>query len=265
MKEMNMIREICAKKLWELEKLQAVAEQSLKKAPAGTLMLSSSNGSVQYYRKTENGKEYIGKKKKRLLAALAQKDYDRAFCRAAEKERRQLEKIMELLQDSKIEEIFDKLPEPRKALVQPRLLSDERYAEQWQKEEYVGNEYPGEFQIYTTERGEKVRSKSEKILADKLFSMGIPYRYEYPLRLKGYGTVYPDFTLLKVSTREEVYLEHFGMMDDAQYSQKAIAQLQAYARNNIYPGKNLLLTFETSQTAPDMKIVETMLQEFILK
>ena len=95
--------------------------------------------------------------------------------------------------------------------------------------------------------------------------MGIPYRYEYPLRLKGYGTVYPDFTLLKVSTREEVYLEHFGMMDDAQYSQKAIAKLQAYARNNIYPGKNLLLTFETSQTAPDMKIVETMLQEFILK
>ena len=117
--------------------------------------------------------------------------------------------------------------------------------------------------MHQTERGEMVRSKSEKILADKMYALGIPYRYEYPLWLRGYGTIYPDFTILKISTREEIYLEHFGMMDDPQYCQKAMLKLQTYARNHIYPGHGLLLTFETQQTSLDMKAVEEMLKEVI--
>ena len=50
-------------------------------------------------------------------------------------------------------------------------------------------------EIYT-ERGERVRSKSEKIIADKLFLQNIPYHYERPIYLKGFGMVYPDFCCL---------------------------------------------------------------------
>lgn len=53
------------------------------------------------------------------------------------------------------------------------------------------------------------RSVSE----DESISQGIPYRYEYPLVLEGNVKVYLDFTILKMPEREEVYLEHFGMMD----------------------------------------------------
>lgn len=118
--------------------------------------------------------------------------------------------------------------------------------------------------ILFTERGEKVRSKSEKILADKLYSMGIPYRYEYPLKLGRYGTVYPDFTLLNVKTRKEYLLEHFGMMDNPEYCQKALLKIEEYARCGIYPGKNLLCTFETSRKSPNMTIIEQMLDKFLL-
>ncbi|MFQ6929598.1 MAG: hypothetical protein ACLRR3_00115 [Eubacterium sp.] len=38
-----------------------------------------------------------------------------------------------------------------------------------------------------------------------------------PLRLKGYGTVKPDFTVLNKRTRHEYVWEHFGMMDDSIY------------------------------------------------
>ena len=109
-----------------------------------------------------------------------------------------------------------------------------------------------------------MRSKSEKMLADKLFAMGIPYRYEYPVQLKGYGTVYPDFTLLNVRKRKEFYLEHFGIMDDPEYSEKAIKKLEDYAKNKIYIGKNLLVTFETRHKPLEMKVVEQMIKEFIL-
>lgn len=94
--------------------------------------------------------------------------------------------------------------------------------------------------------------------------MGIPYRYEYPLQLKGYGIIYPDFMLLNLRTREEYYLEHLGMMDDPEYAHKAIQKLETYGKNNIFPGKNLLLTYETSDSIPNMKIVEKVFEAFLL-
>ena len=56
-----------------------------------------------------------------------------------------------------------------------------------------------------TENGERVRSKSEKILADYFYRQNILYKYEKPLYLKGYGTVYPDFTFLSSKTGKEIY------------------------------------------------------------
>ena len=55
-----------------------------------------------------------------------------------------------------------------------------------------------------TEKGEAVRSKSEKIIADKLYMKEIPYVYEQPLYLKGYGYVVPDFKILNVRTKKRI-------------------------------------------------------------
>lgn len=52
-----------------------------------------------------------------------------------------------------------------------------------------------------------MRSKSEVIIADLLNKEGIPYRYEFPLYLKEFNTVYPDFTILNVRKRKEIYWE----------------------------------------------------------
>lgn len=62
----------------------------------------------------------------------------------------------------------------------------------------------------------------------------------------------------------EIYMEHFGMMDNPEYAQKAIQKIETYERNGIYIGKNLLVTFETLHNPLDMKVVERMLKEFML-
>lgn len=54
------------------------------------------------------------------------------------------------------------------------------------------------------------------------------------------------------------------MMDNSEYAQKAIQKLETFAKNGIYIGKNLLVTFETLRNPLDMKMVEGMLKEFIL-
>ena len=115
-----------------------------------------------------------------------------------------------------------------------------------------------------TERGELVRSKSEKIIADKLYMMGIPYRYEYPLMLDDGITVYPDFTILKMPERKEVYLEHFGMMDDEEYVNKMLFKISTYERNGIFIGVNLFVTYETSKRPINTKALNNQLKELFL-
>lgn len=254
-------------KVKELDKLILKVEKSLKKAPEGSLVLSKSNGVTQYYHKTESGQKkgkYISSKNRRLISELAQKDYDLCFMKGIKEQKKQICKAIELVPDIEIQDVYSELSDARKELVKPYILTDEQYVEQWMNVSYIGKDFSDDAPVIMTERGERVRSKSEKILADKLFSMGIPYRYEYPVKLKGYGTVYPDFTLLNIRERKEIYLEHFGMMDNPEYSEKAIQKLEDYARNGIYMGKNLLVTFETLHKPLDMKIVERMLKEFIL-
>ena len=261
------MKDILEKKLKEAEYLITKAEKSLKKAPEGTLVLSQSNGTLQYYHKTKGEQkkgDYISTKNRRLILALAQKDYDLRFIKVMKKQRNKLCQAIKLLSSINFLKVFDELSEARKKLVQPHVLTDEQYVEQWESMQYEGKGIADDIPVITTERGEQVRSKTEKILADKFCSMGIPYRYECPLKLRGYGTVYPDFTLLNVQERKEVYLEHFGMMDNPEYAQKAIQKLETYAKNGIYIGKNLLVTFETLRNPLDMKMVEGMLKEFIL-
>lgn len=115
-----------------------------------------------------------------------------------------------------------------------------------------------------TERGERVRSKSEKILADFFCRNRIPYKYECPLYLKGVGTVYPDFTFLSSKTGQEIYWEHDGRMDAPVYAQNAVRKIHAYVENEIYPGERLILTFETEKTVLDMKLVEKLVQRYLI-
>ena len=263
---MNQIKQILCKKLNDYEKMKVKVEKSLKKAPKGSLVLSSSHGMVQYYFKDEENKKkktYIDKTQIEWIGALAQKEYDMALQKEIAKKEEQIKKVLKILPTTEVEELFENLHTGRKKFVTPHFVTDEKYVEQWMKVKYTGKQNYDEFLKYTTEKGEIVRTKSEKIIADKLFSMGIPYRYEYPIKLKGYGTVYPDFTILKVSERREIYYEHFGLMDQPEYCEKALRKLQNYARNGIVLGENLIVTFESENVPLDVKVLEKMLENFL--
>lgn len=103
-------------------------------------------------------------------------------------------------------------------MVNPIILPDNLYALQWSQELYRGNPYRTDALVFATERGEYVRSKSEKMIADKLFMLKIPYKYECPLQCNRGKVFYPDFTLLNVSERKVYYLEHLGMLDNPEYA-----------------------------------------------
>ncbi len=238
-------------------------EKSLKRAPEGSLKISSSNGRVQYYCVVDKEKKYISTDRQELARKLAQKDYDLQCLKIALKEKKQVDTILKNLTQIDVKNVYPSLIEQRKELIIPYVMSDEQYVESWLGIDYKGKDIGIDVAEIITEGGERVRSKSEKIIADKLYLMGIPYRYEYPLKLKRFGMIYPDFTILNIRTREEIYMEHFGMMDNPEYCQKAINKIEEYARNGIFVGKKLIVTFETSTQPLNMIVVEQMLKEIL--
>lgn len=104
------------------------------------------------------------------------------------------------------------------------------------------------------------KPKTERSIADFLYKNNIPYKYEYPLYLKGFGTVYPDFTILSKKKRKLIYWEHDGKMDDPEYAIGAIKKIQTYENNGITLGDNLIVTFETSKTVLNTSSLERIIQ-----
>ncbi|MBQ4537166.1 MAG: hypothetical protein II994_06065 [Lachnospiraceae bacterium] len=200
------------KELRMLYKTAKEIKEKLKKAPKGNLRISGSHAKVEYYYKQEgaNGENgnYIKKKDLGLAVAIAQRDYDRQLLRNVEKRIALIKRFVEQYACMKPERVYDMLNTYRRELVSPLIVSDEEYVKQWLTVEFQGKQFAEGASGFITEKGERVRSKSEKIIADKLYVMGIPYRYEYPITLSNGVRVYPDFTMLKMPERKEVYLEH---------------------------------------------------------
>ncbi len=250
-----------------LEVMKRKVEESLKNAPQGILKISKCRNLTQYYlRKDKQDRKgkYLNEENKILAYQLAQKEYDEQVLAVLEEQQAKLQKIIFQMEKSDIASIYEQLPLERQQLVKPYVLPDEQYVKQWESVSYQGKSFDKDAPEIYTERGERVRSKSEKILADKFYMQGIPYRYEYPLHLQGYGIVHPDFLVLNKRTRKEYYWEHFGRMDDMEYCNKTIRKIGSYQRNNIFPGEKLLLTYETSAYPLNMRCVDELISEFLL-
>lgn len=264
---MKKITNSLQEKLNELSKIKPKLDKSLKKhaETEGYLVLSNSHGRQQhYFVDCEKKKHYISTKNTKLITSLAQKAYDLELQKELLKQEKQIQKVLKQLPTKDISEIYQNLDPRRKCLVNPHFLTDEQFVERWLSVKYEGKPGYDEGLLHQTVRGEKVRSKSEKIIADKLYSLGIPYRYEYPLFLKGYGTIYIDFVILDVKSRKEIYHEHFGKMDDLDYCKKTLRKLQELAKNGYCLGKgNLIATFESASVPFDITTLEETLQQFL--
>lgn len=240
-------------------------EEELRTAPPGHLRLSNNRKKCRYYHCVDDQDgQYILEKNIDLARALAQKSYNLSVLKKAKQRSNQINKIAKDYANNEIEELYNALHKDRKKLVHPVSLTWEQALAQWEEEEYTGKAFAEDTAVIITEKGERVRSKSEKILADYFYHIGIPYKYEKPLHLKGYGTVYPDFTFLSPKTRKEIYWEHDGRMDDPVYARNAVKKINTYIRNGIYPGENLIITYETTHDVLDMRVVEKMVKEYLI-
>ncbi len=123
--------------------------------------------------------------------------------------------------------------------------------------------------IHLTLKGEMVRSKSELVIANMLYSNEIRYRYEKELKIDD-GTKLPDFTINDPDTGLTYYWEHLGMLKNPEYEKRWIDKLKWYKSNGILPieeggGENgfLIITKDDDKGGISSKEIQDMI--YIIK
>lgn len=211
-----------AARLEELREARTFVQKCLKAAPEGKLRVATSKDAFRYYfvnGSNPNGK-YISKENIDIAKGIAQKDYYEASLKAINNEIEFLSATYKKYSAIDSNLVYDQLKNGRKPLVTPMHLTDKEYAASWSNVEYRKKGFAANAPEFFTSKGLRVRSKSEVIIAEALYSMGIPFRYEFPISIRNLGYVHPDFYCLNLHTREEFIWEHFGMMDNLEYAAK---------------------------------------------
>ncbi len=259
----NIVEELTIRNQ-ELDIIERKASSYLKNHTIdGRISTSVSNGVTQYYYHNSGDKgtgTYIRKENINVAEDIIMYNYNQKVLSLIMQWKRWIDRTLSSVPSQDIADVYT-LAKGRKALITPYEISNEDYKKAWLAQEYETKPFSEETPEIYTEKGERVRSKSEKLIADKLYMLNIPYRYEYPVNLMGYGVVYPDFTLLNVNTRHEIIYEHFGMMDDATYATNAVRKINNYLGCGYRWGVDFVVTFETKTCPIDVRIIDGMLQE----
>lgn len=286
---LSMLKSILVPLRQRLLFISKQAQTDLARSPEGSLDISHTRGFTQYrHRLTNRQVLYLGKDESSLAMRLAQKSYARMILSEAGKEITAIDKALVAFEKcgdnglsssalsicepkshslhlpafhlglQGIESIYNNLPEEKRKLVTPYVVPTAEFVVEWESNKVESGQIFGQGALYQTERGENVRSKSEVIIADKLFHAGIPYKYEQPFETAS-GYLYPDFTVLRTSTRDEIVWEHFGLMDNVDYCNRCIKKLNAYSQEGIFPGKGMIATFETSSSPLNIRQIDQII------
>ena len=235
----------------------------VKEAPEGKLRCAVNKGCYQYY----CGKTYLGEKKKAEIKKMAQKEYCLKLNRKVDKHIKKLIELKDIYENEGLEQEYRKLHPARKELVEPLVKPIENMIDEFEKIEYAGKRFTEDDKTeYYTAKGERVRSKSEKIIADELYRYNIPYKYEMPLQLHvGNKTIlfYPDFTAINKRTGKKWVIEHFGMMDKASYYENALQKLDIYEKNNMLVGVDIIFLHETSSIPLNINTLRKYLETYL--
>lgn len=250
----------------ELLFLKQVKQEIIRKTTnvsGGKLTCRICRGNFQYY----DGKRYLKSNERKFATQLAEKEYCEKLYKVVSRYAKALEVIEDIVENERLQNVFRGLHPARQVLVEPIYRPIEQVISEFEQIPCEGKGFEEEnTTTYYTIKGERVRSKSEKIIADELYRHGIPYKYELPIELDGWNrkiTVYPDFTVLNKRTGKRWIIEHLGMMDSMGYSLSTMQKLTTYENNDILVGRDLILLHETSTGPLNTRTLEKYINEFL--
>ena len=129
----------------------------------------------------------------------------------------------------------------------------------WARAQFEQSTYKIEQRTQRTSQGLLVRSKSEALIAEKLYEFGVPFRYEQVLHI-GCRDYFPDFTVRNTRSGKLFYWEHLGLVNNKEYMESCRRKLATYENAGIAPWDNLITTYDDENGNLDLQFVESIIK-----
>lgn len=219
------------------------------------MCITKSNGKETFFQETIVN----GKRKRRALtkspeisAGLARKLYLQAELKLIEKD---ISALMILLKSWQALDADSIIKNVNYAKIPTEMFFGFREEDDWANQPFQQSTYNLWEKDKLTTRGLRVRSKSEVLIAEKLYQHDIPFRHEQILTIDELQFA-PDFTI-RLSDGELMYWEHCGLTNKVKYMKHHKWKMGVYEEARIVPWKNLIVTYDDELGGIDMSIIES--------
>ncbi len=243
-------------------------ENELRGLPEGSLYCKIQKGRWFYYQLLP--KKGNRKKEKRIgisrdldtVFALVRKMYITKALTLVDKDIKTIETAIKNYQDFDEESVMTtflkKHPELSQGIIR-KQQSDEEWADAFERQ----RDFYEEDRKHTSIQGESMLSKNEIYIASRLDHYKIPYRYEASVPHPDVSRI-PDFTIRRPRDGKIIYWEHLGLTGDMGYMKGNELKFVEYEEAGITPWDNLIVTYDTPDGGLDAKIIEAMIQGWLL-
>lgn len=254
--------------LSEIEQKAAIANTELENCPEGRLIRVISNGK-------DSSMHVIGKgrdRKRKIITSDHKLQVQLAKRAILEKQLAQLkyeyEIVSKALSDVSALKDFD----CRRFAIEKYTWFTNKEIEdccsiesdnEWENEPYERFYYMPEALIHTTSRGLMVRSKSEVLIAEALYRHGLPFRYEQQYVVDNKYALSADFTVRRRDGKIFAW-EHEGLVSVRSYMDRQRRKAELFAKLGFVPWDNLIVTYDTTDGAIDLRTVESEIRSRLL-
>lgn len=238
-------------------------ETEIAQLPEGSLFCSRNGSQYKWYTTRSGTTMYLAKENRNLARQLAKRKYLNNELEALLQEKKAVESYLRKCEHEKHQKKMQKLLENAEfhTLLGETFLTENEQIKKWISQPYDTNPKMPEQKVHKTYQGVCVRSKSEVLISNTLFTNQIPFRYENFIQIQDI-VLYPDFTILHPRTGKTYYWEHFGMMDHDAYMNSFLKKMKLYQSEGIIPSVQLIMTFETKQHPLDYEYVQKLVDYY---
>lgn len=239
----------------------------LRSCPQGKIYEQTKNGKIYYIQSvSKNGKLcHIGiNQNQDVVSGLIKRTLLENEAKVLDRNTNALSNCLRKISDYELTEDIIRLKKRCPSITDKMIEESLRFKEQseWMKDEYEQSNYKEEEKKHVTSRGLKVRSKSELLIAEKLYEYKVDFRYEQVMHI-GKTTIVPDFTIRREDGKI-IYWEHEGLTNVDSYIKWQRNKADLYASNGIVPWDNFIVTYDNAEGNIDLRIVESEIKNKIL-
>lgn len=212
---------------------------------------------------------YLKKDNLDIAKLIVQRDYYKSLRNVLNDELYHLKTVHEISFDELTDNCYYMMDDGKKCLIKPIKDTIQYKLNEWNNEKYEKNEKYPESLIFETDRGEIVRSKSEELIANFLYSIRdkVDYKYERPMAVIVNGkevVIHPDFTIINIKTGEIFILEHVSRIDLPEYHDSFVWKHRIYTETGLYQNGKIIYSFESEGVPLNMKYIKKLIFDIVL-